>query len=35
VVFSKAVGFSLTILENKVKINITNEYEDEDGAFIM
>jgi hypothetical protein len=35
VVFSKTAGFSLTILENKVNTDITNEYEDEGGAIVM
>jgi hypothetical protein len=34
-VFSKTDGFSLTILENKVKTDIKNEYEDEGGAIVM
>jgi len=34
VVFSKTAGFSFTILE-KVKTDITNEYEDEGGAIVM
>ena len=33
-VFSKTAGFSLTVLENKVKIEITDDCEDEGGAII-
>jgi len=34
VVFSKTTGFSLEILENKIKIDITDDCENEDGAII-